>query len=172
MGGNYRRRNERFASGLGMRCFGYGKSNRKLEPASVSRVVEERRGKSVQGPTANWFQPLKATASIHVASAAFFIYIYIPSSFQRGYGNFLISLELFGESSFTILSIRYERSRSSWKRFLYKILKSMRKIARRRRRRNLRVRRGKWLPLRGKIIPVYNTPVLQSKRMRDRWNCR
>lgn len=41
----------------------------------------------------------------------------------------------------------------------------MRKIARRRRRRNLRVRRGKWLPLRGKIIPVYNTPVLQSKRM-------
>lgn len=42
----------------------------------------------------------------------------------------------------------------------------------RKRRRNLRVRRGKWLPLRGKIIPVYNTPVLQSKRMRDRWNCR
>lgn len=152
-----------------MRCFGYGKSNRKLEPASVSRVVEERRGKSVQGPTANWFQPLKATASIHVASAAFFIYIYIPSSFQRGYGNFLISLELFGESSFTILSIRYERSRS---KVLVQDSQIDEKNSRRRRRRNLRVRRGKWLPLRGKIIPVYNTPVLQSKRMRDRWNCR
>lgn len=151
-----------------MRWFGYGKSNRKLEPASVSRVVEEGRGKSVQGPTANWFQPLKATASIHVASAAFFIYIYIPSSFQRGYGNFLISLELFGESSFTILSIRYERSRS---KVLVQDSQIDEKNSRRRRRRNLRVRRGKWLPLRGKIIPVYNTPVLQSKRMRDRWNC-
>lgn len=84
---------------------------------------------------------------------------YFPRAFRR---------KLVYHFIYTIRKIKIKR----FSKYLYKILKSMRKIARRRRRRNLRVRRGKWLPLRGKIIPVYNTPVLQSKRMRDRWNCR